>query len=116
MTARCPCCGHEMAGEVPVDALRDVALPPTAKVIIAALADAYPRGLSRQALVQRVYGLKPSGGPLTAENVISVTIARTRPRLAASGWTVSKDHRPGSIRLKRIVKKELIQQAETVFQ
>ncbi len=103
MTARCPCCGQQMAGDVPVDALRDVALPPTAKVIIAALADAYPRGMSRQALVQHVYGLKPSGGPLTAENVVSVTMARTRPRLAPLGWTVSNKRRPGQITLQRIV-------------
>lgn len=102
MTAQCPCCGQDMPGQTPIDALRDVELSPTAQVIIEALVEAYPRGLTRQALVRRVYGLKPSGGPLTAENVVSVTLARTRPRLAPLGWTVSNKRRPGQITLQRI--------------
>lgn len=102
MTTRCPCCGQDIPGDVTVDAVRDADLSPTARVIIDALADAYPRGLTRQALVQRVYSLKPSGGPLTAENVVSVTLARARLRLAPLGWTVSNRRRPGPIKLERI--------------
>jgi hypothetical protein len=100
----CPCCGQSVSGAVPVGGLKALLRgQPTAEAIIDVLAKVYPSGLPRQAIADRVYARLSSGGPPSAENVISVTLHRLRPLLKDSGWRVAGARgRNGSIKLQRI--------------
>lgn len=86
----CPCCGREMAApRSPVEALTDAALDPQERMILAALVRAYPRYLTKPALVDAFYADDPDGGPLDVGNVLSVRISSIRKIIARHGWTVS---------------------------
>ena len=89
MNAACPCCGSELT-EVPTMALlREIALPRHQLQILSALIDAFPRGCTKEFLIDVLYGSEPDGGPLTANNIISIYFSHLRPVLADYGWTVS---------------------------
>lgn len=100
--ASCPCCGQALVGDMPADALKDAPVGPTARLIVDELARIYPRGLDGRTLADRVYRNRPSGGPDSAENVVSVTIHRVKPVLRRYGWTVGAFGEAGNIRLQRV--------------
>lgn len=99
---KCPCCGQALPGDMPMEALKDANLRPTARLIVDELIRIYPRGASGRQLADRVYALDPNGGPDSGDNVIAVHLTRARPVLRRLGWTVGADRRRGQIRLQRV--------------
>lgn len=84
----CPCC-HQ---EVPEDELQRAAL---ARVTSGAVGQRILDRLQRASrpvplseLVEHVYALDPTGGPLNADLCIRTTIHRMQPRLAGIGLTI----------------------------
>lgn len=89
----CPCCGQEVeTGKTPVDALRDAQMGSVPRTIITALAEAYPRAVGAEHLIERVY--QGDNEPAWARSGISVQIYRIRKKIEPFGWTVTKG-RPG---------------------
>lgn len=98
----CPCCGQQMPGGLPVEALENVYFPPTELKIVSALARTYPRGMTARALVDVVYADDPNGGPDGAEHSMRQFIHRARKRMQPYGWRVGGFGRTGQLRLQRI--------------
>lgn len=73
-------------GKSPADVVRFVRLTPLEREIVDALVDAYPGSLTRRKIAARAYALDPNGGPLSAENCVSVHLSRLRDRLRSVGW------------------------------
>lgn len=85
----CPTCGQPMtAPRVPLEALLDLRFGGRKRLLMEALVRAYPRAVSRDALVAALFGDDADGGPMTAETVISVYVCQLRKRLAPYRWTI----------------------------
>lgn len=99
---KCPCCGKELDDALPVRALSHAPLRPMQRRIIDVLSKTYPRGLSAVAIASRVYASDPNGGPMSADNAVSVHLHAARPILSRYGWTVGAAGEQGNIRLQRV--------------
>lgn len=95
----CPTCGSTMVVQSHPRVLLDVKLSPLEKSLMNVLVDVYPRGISRNALVDALYANDPNGGPLTALNLVSVYICRLRPKIQLHGWTIAGRYSPALYRL-----------------
>ncbi len=85
----CPCCGSPVnAGGVPISALLDAPLPTVARSIIMTLADAYPRSVTPEFLIERIYS--GTREPEWARTALNVQISRLRDKLAIYGWTIPR--------------------------
>lgn len=85
----CPTCGQPVnAPRVPLEALLDLRFGGRKRLLMEALVRAYPRAVSRDALIGALYDADPDGGPMSAETVISVYVCQLRKRLAPYGWTI----------------------------
>jgi len=84
----CPCCGGPMADAVPVEDLLHMSVPQQQMRIIKALADAYPRAVSKSQLIDAIYWDDPDGGPDNPSNVINQQLCRLRPLVSMHGWTI----------------------------
>lgn len=102
MKYSCPCCGAAL-DTVPYDALRELEIGPNERAVLTVLLDRYPRSVSRDTLVNAVWGDRPDGGPLSAYNILSVTHLKLRSKIEPLGWTISKSFRGrGMHRLKAL--------------
>jgi len=105
----CPCCRQPMAAPPPMAGVLDGLRRPQHRVIAEALIKAYPRPLSRDRLIELLYGDDPDGGPEGAGNIVTVRIAHLRKELAPMGWTVNCNGRGrgyvGSYRLEPVERK-----------
>lgn len=72
----------------PVADLENVWLPRGQSKILDVLAEAYPRRVSTETLVSRVYADDPNGGPLNALQTIRTQIHKIRQTLPKYGWTI----------------------------
>lgn len=88
MTLKCPCCGNAIE-KFSLETLSEAALQPQEKTIVDTLAKAYPRKVSRFALVDALYGADPNGGPERPDVVLQVRISNLRKKLRPLGWNVS---------------------------
>ena len=89
MTARCPCCGHEMAGEVPAEALASVTLPPNQKRLLDVLVTSFPRPVPTFRQVDAVWGDRADGGPDgNIPKHLAVLAFRINERIRPLGWQV----------------------------
>lgn len=83
----CPCCGQPtVAGKAPIESLKDAPLSAVARTIVNALVDAYPRAVSPEYLLERIYS--GSHEPDNARTGLSVQITRLRTKLPSYGWTI----------------------------
>jgi DNA-binding winged helix-turn-helix (wHTH) protein len=101
----CPCCLRPLAEKLTARDFRFLELPGNASVagpLLELLAAAWPRSISKQALIDHVYGDRPDGGPDTASDCIRMTIWNLRRRLAPFGWTISDSRKGGGYRLERV--------------
>ena len=83
---QCPCCGQD-TDQPSLEALKWVRLSPSERVIVNALAEAYPARMSGEQLAIRLYSGVRNGGPLYARRVIDVHMHSIRKKIAAVGWT-----------------------------
>jgi len=72
----------------PLDALSDMRMVRRQRIVITALCEAYPRAVSSEVLVDRLYGDDPSGGPEDALAAVGSVINKLRKRLPSYGWTI----------------------------
>ena len=85
----CPCCQHPIDGDrLPAMALKHVRFTYIQQRIVDALVEAWPRGLSKHALVEAAYFDDPNGGPDAAENTITTHICHIRTKLPRYGWYI----------------------------
>lgn len=59
-------------------------------------------GLTRDRLIDIIYGDDPEGGPLRARNVIDVRLAQWKPRFKALGLRLHKEKRGGQMHLELV--------------
>ena len=86
MTTICPCCGQEVAASTPVETLKELPFGIVERRIIEALADCFPRSLTMEALIERVWA-----GARKPENPTIIIRVRThdlREKLPRYGWTI----------------------------
>lgn len=85
----CPCCHQPInADRLPVTALSDVEMPLIPRLIVEALIKVYPRSITGDQLVMKVY----SGArePEFARNGISVQLIHLRKYIEPYGWTIPR--------------------------
>jgi DNA-binding response OmpR family regulator len=88
MSGVCPCCGHAIVGRPsPLALLSAVRLSPQQRAIAEALAEQLGRWVTSERLITRVYGDR-YGGPLNANNQISVVVAQMQRRLNVVGLKI----------------------------
>ena len=92
----CPYC-HHSAESVPLSALRHIQGSGIRRVILRLLMEAFPGGLHKRVIENRVYGNGPSGGPEFASGVISNNITALRDELRVYGWTIPNYARAGRL-------------------
>lgn len=89
MTVLCPCCGQSVnADKAPIEALEAAPLATVPRTIVNALVKSYPRAISAEFLVERIY----SGArePADARGTLAVQIVFLRKKLTPYGWTIPK--------------------------
>lgn len=86
----CPCCNRPMDGPAPVHELQAIHMPGHQRVIITALARAYPREVTGDALVTALYDHRTDGGPENARQNLAVYLCRIRKVLPRYGWTIPR--------------------------
>lgn len=95
-TCTCPTCGQPMREpRVPVDALIERAKGRASAPLIRALVEAYPRRLSAEQLILRIWADDPNGGPLNAPNAFVVTVRHVNNKLKPAGWMIESPRRGG---------------------
>lgn len=100
----CPCCGAPMDGASP-NVILDAGLTPLERSIMEPLVKAFPRPMTRAQIAAQVYALDPNGGPLTAEQGLSVHMYYIRKKIQPLGWRVGGTYERGGGRwlaLKRL--------------
>ena len=97
----CPFCGTKL--QQPPD-LSQLAVLPNQRLkrrLLDALLAAYPRGLSTEQLMDKMFWDDPDGGP--ESNTIAVRVSKLRPDLEPLGWTITHARANyGIYQLKRI--------------
>jgi DNA-binding response OmpR family regulator len=83
---RCSCCGQIIPPKVTL---------PRVKQRIYDYIARHPEGVSREQIIDAVYGHDPRGGPTTL-NVVSVHVKKMRPMLKLHGVTITSPRGPGS--------------------
>lgn len=86
----CPSCGHEIHTRAPVESLAGAPFRRQQRVVVDALAEAYPRPVEIGKLVDAVYGHDPNGGPDIAGKAITSIVEHLRQKLSTYGWTIPK--------------------------
>ncbi|WP_309086411.1 helix-turn-helix domain-containing protein [Chelativorans sp.] len=85
----CPCCGQPInAGRAPIEALDAAPLATVPRTIVNALAEAYPRSVPAEFLIERIYS--GSHEPENARTALNVQLSRLRDKLALYGWTIPR--------------------------
>lgn len=74
----------------PAKGLNDAKLSKLERRIVSSLADAFPRGVTKDRLISDLWFDDPNGGPDTAGNMVSVVVSRLRPKLEQHGWTIPR--------------------------
>ena len=90
----CPCCLRPLeAGQtVEMTHLLDARMPAQHRTLIEALIKAYPRRVTLDHLVDRLYGDDIDGGPDDPKQVIRAHVVRLRKKLPKYGWTIPKNN------------------------
>ena len=83
----CPCCQQTVSGVSP-KGLHDVFVTPQEKIVLTQLVEAYPRRVSRDHLIEALYGHRPDGGALHSSNILSILIRKIRNKINNHGWTI----------------------------
>lgn len=86
----CPCCGATLASGPPTWLVELFILCPAERRLMKVLARRFPWYVDREILIDALYGDRSDGGPLSANNVLSVHLCQLRRALEPFGWTVSK--------------------------
>ncbi|TCP88953.1 transcriptional regulator [Rhizobium sp. PP-CC-2G-626] len=85
----CPCCGQNLVSSLPAAGLKNVRFyGSTQTLVLHALAEAYPRGMTKEQLFDVIYSENPDGGPLYGPNIIAIHIGKLRPKIEQLGWTI----------------------------
>lgn len=84
----CPCCGHPITAPIQARELAGAFGPTHFRSLSIALAEAYPRALTKDQLLGVMYAgaREPEG----AYEVLKATLPKLRKALQPYGWTVSK--------------------------
>lgn len=91
MTMCCPTCHQSLPDhEIPVEMLAEFDFTPMEKVVLHALAAAYPKSLKTDQLIIALYGDDIDGGPVTADKIVHQFIYNLRRRLPKYGWQMPK--------------------------
>lgn len=84
---RCPCCGRPV-DRPNVDMLASLRLSPQQRVILDYMAKHLGQWLTTEQLVEFVWNNARDGGPITANQCLSVQIMHLRRRLKGSGFEI----------------------------
>lgn len=87
----CPTCGQPVAGSrMPVEMLLEMRIGGKRRRLLTELVRAYPKPVTRDALIASLYGDDPNGGPLCAEEIINILVSHLRKQLGPLGWTIPR--------------------------
>lgn len=101
MPVTCPCCGQPV-DRMPAKGLAEL-VDGYRRRIVEELASVYPGSMTMEQLIHALYGDDPEGGPLAADNSISVYNWRIRKVIEPHGWTIPLQSKAGAhYRLARI--------------
>ncbi len=84
----CPCCGNTIATAAPVDMVKDKISRGHNERIFSLLASRLGRFVSKDAIVEHIYGDDPDGGPDRADHVVSVLVNKLKNSIEPYGWTI----------------------------
>lgn len=99
---KCPCCGSELSGAVPIDRLDELRFSDMEWKIVLRLRDQYPDGLFVDEVVKVLY---PNGNNLKDDqNSMRVRLSRVRRKLERAGWTIPRRGSIGKHLLYRLEK------------
>lgn len=101
MAVTCPCCGS-LVDQMPALGLAEF-LDGYRRKIVEELASVYPGSMTMAEMIHALYGDDPDGGPLAADNSISVYNWRIRKVIEPHGWTIPVQGKAGAhFRLQRL--------------
>jgi hypothetical protein len=84
----CPCCGQPVRG-ISASALAHLDVTESERAVLNAFVRRFPAAMHLDSLAQVLWGASPSGGPVTAENVMRVHIHNLNKKLAKSGFKIA---------------------------
>jgi len=84
----CPCCGAQMSEPPPKEALEAIELGASEREVLSYYLDSYPRPLSTDRVIDRLWQLDPNGGPAGARNGITQRVWQINQRLRPLGWAI----------------------------
>lgn len=93
----CPCCGHEIAEPLSVDALGSVAMTEAERRLLGFFIRRYPKLSSTDAAIADLYWDNPNGGPLAARNIIEVHVHRINRKITPLGWRIRAAGKSGRV-------------------
>lgn len=85
----CACCGSVLPDTLTMDQLQAIQFNPQERVIVSALAKAYPKKIPAARMIDNIYA-GTHGGPSNAAQVVSNAVRRAREKLEPHGWTIPK--------------------------
>jgi DNA-binding response OmpR family regulator len=88
----CPCCGLALPDTgAPTEYLLKTKLTKEQKKILKCLLDAYPSSVTRDDLIEHLWGRDRDGGPDRAWEIVYSYVFRLRLKLERIGWTVPRN-------------------------
>jgi DNA-binding response OmpR family regulator len=95
----CPCCHQDVEGRPdPASVVASIDFNATERAVMECLARSFGRWIPTEALTNKVYSCRADGGPISANNCLSVTIHRLRKSniLTAHGFEIKSRNGRGS--------------------
>lgn len=104
----CPCCGGHLGEAAPLEFIRDHIAIGHQKRIFDRLSSRVGREFAKESLIDAMYGDRSDGGPMHAENIVSIEVGRLRKTLERFGWSlISKGRGTGNKAFYRLTPTEV---------
>lgn len=82
----CPCCGSPLAAPPQAAALDTLQLGRSERELLGYYIESYPKAISTDRIVDRLWQLDPNGGPSEPRNGINVRVFNINRALRPLGW------------------------------
>lgn len=101
----CPCCGHEVEGNVQTRALAIIAMSPAQRTVLNMVSAAYPEPVLGMSFVGALWTKRGKRRPFKAQRILSVHAWKINEKIRPFGWEVQPAFLDaGSRRLVKIKK------------
>ena len=100
----CPACGGYIGDAAPVEFVSDKLPRGHQERIFGILSRRIGRQVSKDTLIDAMYSERADGGPVYADNIVSIEINKLRSQIEGFGWTiVSKGRGSGNKAVYRLI-------------